>query len=161
MFGSFWQFWFHVLYMVGFFFRASEDSSSAIYSKVLKKTQVMLYISQLWFPQSSLKVIRAILNNITHRNLNATFNVCFVISPSSQKSSATELHDYENVSSACAPKLPLANTDWESDTSDEEEVKYTAVSVKPGLRKPKEKRSSSSSTTSSEEDRTLYSDIKT
>ncbi|KAI7801205.1 B-cell receptor CD22 precursor, partial [Triplophysa rosa] len=100
--------------------RASDDSSTAIYSKVFKNKK-------------------------------------------SQNSSESELHDYENVSSACAPKLPLTSTDWESDTSEEDEVKYTTVSCtdKPGVREPRKKSSSSSGTTSSEEDRTAYSDIKT
>ncbi|KAA0701804.1 Titin [Triplophysa tibetana] len=99
--------------------RTSDDSSSAIYSKVFKKKK-------------------------------------------SQNTSELEINDYENVSSACARNLPLTYTGWESDTSEEDEVKYTSVScaVKPGVKEPRRK-SSSCSSTSSEEERTVYSDIKT
>ncbi|XP_056612039.1 B-cell receptor CD22 [Triplophysa dalaica] len=99
--------------------RASDDSSSAIYSRVFKKKK-------------------------------------------SQNTSESEINDYENVSSACARKLPLTYTGWESDTSEEDEVKYTTVTsaVKPGVKEPR-KKSSSCSSTSSEEERTVYSDIKT
>nr|XP_055053172.1 B-cell receptor CD22-like isoform X2 [Misgurnus anguillicaudatus] len=69
--------------------------------------------------------------------------------------------DYENVSSACAPKLQFNNFDWESDTSEEDDINYTIVScrAKPGLRGPKPKQESDSST-SSDEDSTVYSAIK-
>lgn len=79
-----------------------------------------------------------------------------------QNTSESEINDYENVSSACARKLPLTYTGWESDTSEEDEVKYTTVTsaVKPGVKEPR-KKSSSCSSTSSEEERTVYSDIKT
>ncbi|NP_001091715.1 uncharacterized protein isoform X1 [Danio rerio] len=80
------------------------------------------------------------------------------------KSSQAENSDYENVSSACAPKLPLTNMEWESDTSEEEEVNYSTVScsTKPAVKevKPNQKRHFSSSS-SDEDDRTEYSDIKT
>ncbi|XP_073719539.1 B-cell receptor CD22 isoform X2 [Misgurnus anguillicaudatus] len=69
--------------------------------------------------------------------------------------------DYENVSSACAPKLQFNNFDWESDTSEEDDINYTIVScrAKPGLRGPKPEQESDSST-SSDEDSTVYSAIK-
>ncbi|XP_056330009.1 B-cell receptor CD22 [Danio aesculapii] len=80
------------------------------------------------------------------------------------KSPQAEHSDYENVSSACAPRLPLTNMEWESDTSEEEEVNYTTVScsAKPAVKEVKhnQKRRFSSSS-SDEDDRTEYSDIKT
>ncbi|XP_077063904.1 B-cell receptor CD22-like isoform X2 [Siphateles boraxobius] len=80
------------------------------------------------------------------------------------KNTQSEHHDYENVSSACASRLPFTNIDWESDTSEEDEVNYSTVScsAKPDVKEPKHKqRSHLSSSSSDYEDRTEYSAIKT
>ncbi|XP_042610835.1 B-cell receptor CD22-like isoform X1 [Cyprinus carpio] len=77
--------------------------------------------------------------------------------------SQTENPDYENVSSACVPKLPFTNMNWESDTSEEDEVNYSTVSysAKPAAKQPKHNQKSRlSSSSSDEEDRTVYSAIK-
>uniref|UniRef100_A0A671TCY6 B-cell receptor CD22 n=1 Tax=Sinocyclocheilus anshuiensis TaxID=1608454 RepID=A0A671TCY6_9TELE len=77
--------------------------------------------------------------------------------------SRSENPDYENVTSACVPKLPFTNMDWESDTSEEEEVNYTTVScsAKPAAKQPKHNQKSRlSSSSSDDEDRTAYSAIK-
>ncbi|XP_067306339.1 B-cell receptor CD22-like isoform X2 [Pseudorasbora parva] len=76
------------------------------------------------------------------------------------KNSQSE-HDYENVSSICAPKRPFINADWESDTSEEDEVNYSTVScsAKPIVKEPKHNHNFSSSS-SDNEDITEYSAIK-
>ncbi len=53
--------------------------------------------------------------------------------------------------------------DWDSDTSEEDEVNYSTVScaAKPAVKNPKHNQKSSSSTSSDDEDRTEYSAIKT
>ncbi|XP_058655738.1 B-cell receptor CD22 isoform X2 [Onychostoma macrolepis] len=78
--------------------------------------------------------------------------------------SQSENPDYENVSSACVPKLPFTNMDWDSDTSEEDEVNYSTVSsaAKPAVKEPKHNQKSRlSSSSSDDEDRTEYSAIKT
>ncbi|XP_016128356.1 B-cell receptor CD22 isoform X1 [Sinocyclocheilus grahami] len=78
--------------------------------------------------------------------------------------SQSENTDYENVSSACVPKLPFTNMDWESDTSEEDEVNYTTVAcpAKSAVKEPKHKQKSClSSSSSDDEDRTVYSAINT
>ncbi|XP_043115715.1 B-cell receptor CD22 isoform X2 [Puntigrus tetrazona] len=80
------------------------------------------------------------------------------------RNSQSEIPDYENISSACVPKLPFSNMDWESDTSEEDEVNYTAVScsAKPAVKEPKyNQKKHLSSSSSDDEDRTEYSEIKT
>ncbi|KAK7172120.1 hypothetical protein R3I93_004425 [Phoxinus phoxinus] len=80
------------------------------------------------------------------------------------KNPQSEHHDYENVSSACASRLPSTNIDWESDTSEEDEVNYSTVScsAKPDVKEPKHnQRSRLSSSSSDDEDVTEYSAIKT
>ncbi|XP_051535082.1 B-cell receptor CD22 isoform X2 [Myxocyprinus asiaticus] len=68
------------------------------------------------------------------------------------KNSQSEQPDYENVSSKGAPKLPFSNIDWDSDTSEEDEVNYATVSCS--------EKSPFDSSSSDEEDRTIYSTIK-
>ncbi|ROI15230.1 B-cell receptor CD22 [Anabarilius grahami] len=78
--------------------------------------------------------------------------------------SQSEHNDYENVSSACASRLPVNNIDWESDTSEEDEVNYTTVScsAKPAVKEPKHnQRRHFGSSSSDDEERTEYSAIKT
>ncbi|CAM4555670.1 unnamed protein product [Leuciscus chuanchicus] len=87
-----------------------------------------------------------------------------MVSKNKQPNSQSENHDYENVSSACASRLPFTNIDWESDTSEEDEVNYSTVSCsgKPDVKEPKHnQRSRLSSSSSDGEDRTEYSAIKT
>uniref|UniRef100_A0A8C1XH82 B-cell receptor CD22 n=1 Tax=Cyprinus carpio TaxID=7962 RepID=A0A8C1XH82_CYPCA len=76
--------------------------------------------------------------------------------------SQSENPDYENVSSACVPKL--TNKDWESDTSEEDEVNYSTVScsAKSAVKEPRHKQKSRlNSSSSDDEDGTEYSAIKT
>ncbi|XP_059390077.1 B-cell receptor CD22-like [Carassius carassius] len=91
-------------------------------------------------------------------------SVYAVVSKNKQTTnSQTENPDYENVSSACVPKLPFTNMDWESDTSEEDEVNYSTVScpAKPAANQPRHNQKSHlSSSSSDEEDRTVYSAIK-
>ncbi|XP_026120031.1 B-cell receptor CD22-like [Carassius auratus] len=91
-------------------------------------------------------------------------SVYAVVSKNKQTTnSPTENPDYENVSSACVPKLPFTNMDWDSDTSEEDEVNYSTVScsAKPAANQPKHnQKSRHSSSSSDEEDRTVYSAIK-
>ncbi|XP_051965491.1 B-cell receptor CD22-like isoform X2 [Xyrauchen texanus] len=68
------------------------------------------------------------------------------------KNSQSEQPDYENVSSKGAPKRPFPNIDWDSDTSEEDEVHYASVSCSA--------KSPLGSSSSDEEDRTVYSNIK-
>ncbi|XP_051720106.1 B-cell receptor CD22 isoform X2 [Ctenopharyngodon idella] len=80
------------------------------------------------------------------------------------KNSQSEHNDYENVSSACASRLPFNNIDWESDTSEEDEVNYTTVScsTKLAVKEPRHnQRSHLGSSSSDDEERTEYSAIKT
>ncbi|KAK2880768.1 hypothetical protein Q8A67_018036 [Cirrhinus molitorella] len=88
-----------------------------------------------------------------------------VVSKNKQTTITQSDHDdYENVSSAHVPKVPFINMDWESDTSEEDEVNYSTVScsAKPAVKDTKPiQKSHLSSSSSDDEDRTTYSDIKT
>ncbi|RXN06217.1 B-cell receptor CD22-like isoform X1 [Labeo rohita] len=55
-----------------------------------------------------------------------------VVSKNKQTKNSQSDHDYENVSSACVPKVPFTNKDWESDTSEEDEENMPKIMPKRG-----------------------------